>query len=102
MSEQERVFQHCRERQAEGREIDHGVARVIGAWWHDGRIMDTIAFTSTGHVAEDLTPRTFYETGYESFSPDDRLALDMLGTYLMDRKRRGEMGQVPGWSDMWV
>lgn len=102
MTEQGRVYLHCRERQTEGREIDHGVARTIGAWWHDGRIMDTIAFTSTGFIGKDVSAQTFHEGAYAGQSADDRLALDMLGTYLVDRQMRGETGPVPGWSDMWA
>jgi hypothetical protein len=101
MTEQDLVFAHCRERQAQGREIDHGVARTIGAWWHVG-YNATITFTSTGTVAEDLTPYTFHEGAYEMESADDRLALDMLGTYLLRRRVAGQTGPVPGWADMWA
>lgn len=102
MTEQEAVYTHCRTRQAQGREIAHGVARTIGAWWHDGRIRDTIAFSSTGFIAEGLTLYTFHEGAYDRQSADDRLALDMLGTYLTARQMRGETDKVPGWSDMWA
>lgn len=102
MNEQEAVYTHCRERQAEGREIDHAFARTIGSWWHDGRITATIAFTSTGYIHPDLTLHLFHGGAYSDQTADDKLALDMLGTYLVDRRARWKTGVVPGWSDMWA
>lgn len=102
MTEQEAVYTHCRERQAEGREIDHAFARTIGAWWHDSRVTATIAFTSTGYMAPDLSAYTFHCGAYADQTADDKLSLDMLGTYLLDRRVRGKTGKVPGWSDMWA
>ena len=83
-------------------EIDHAVARTIGAWWHDGSVTKTIAFSSTGYIAPDLTLFDFHCGTYASQTADDRLALDMLGTYIVDRQMRHQTRQVPGWSDMWA
>lgn len=85
-----------------GQEISHAVARTIGSWWHDGRVTATMQFSSTGYIAENLTPYTFHEGTYSEQTEGDRLALDMLGTYLLDRRKRGETDMVPGWSNMWA
>lgn len=100
-NEEQTVFAHCRDRQNEGREIEHHVARTIAAWWHCGA-NDTYALSSTGTIRDGLTLRDFHEGEYDRQAPDNRLALDMLGTYIVARQVAGNTGPVAGWADMWA
>ena len=101
-NDQEAVYAECRQAQAEGREISDACARVIASWWHNGQGSPGYAFVSTGAYGSstDLW-RDLTDNGreYDRADADDRLALDMLGTYLLNRDDRGP---VPGWSRLWV
>jgi hypothetical protein len=102
MDDETYVFPHCRERRAAGIEIDHGVARTIASWYHNGGITATIALSSTGTITDDLTMFMLHEGDYDSQPEDDRLALDMLWSYVEARRRAGDTGKVPGWDNMWA
>ncbi len=99
MNDSDAVHIHCTAQQEAGEEIADGTARVIASWWHGGQSSAAYSFVSTGAVddATDLWREMF--DGYHAMSPRDRLAGDMLGTYLM---RAGRRGPVAGWSDLWV
>lgn len=89
----------------EGEEIDHGTARTIASQYNE--LGPVASFVSTGAITtEDASTlwRLVTDNGklYETGSPDERKALDYLGTYLMERVRYDDMGRIAGWSDMWV
>jgi len=93
------VVRNCRAAQDAGHEIDDATARVIASWWHDGAA--GYEFTSTGTVNPRVR-RWLSDTivsEYTALGEDDRLALDMLGTYMFRTPCRGP---VPGWSALWV
>lgn len=82
-------------------EISDGCARTIASWYHDGGVSDTYAFVSSGAIVADSLWRQFTNNGtlYDSADADDKLALDALGTYLLNRENKGP---VPGWSELWI
>jgi hypothetical protein len=86
---------------AAGEEIDDGTARAIAAQWAAGMGLGQ-SFATTGAIADpsDDTYRDLVSTAeYRAASAADRLALDMLGTYLLDK---GPRGPQVGWSNVWV
>lgn len=100
MSDENAVFAEVRAKSGK-EEISDGCARTIASWYHDGGVSDTYAFVSTGAIVADDLWHQFTHSGklYESASADERLALDALGTYLLNRE---DKGRVTGWSNMWV
>lgn len=82
-------------------EISDACARTIASWYHDGGTSDTYAFVSTGAIVADDLWRQFTYNGelYKSADADHKLALDALGTYLLNRE---DKGPVPGWSNLWI
>ena len=102
MNDETDVYAACRRAQANGHEIDHGTARTIGSWYASG-MDETQSFASTGAIIDTATSlwRRMTDNGalYSTANDDDKLALDMLGTYLLNRD---DKLPVPGWSDMWV
>jgi hypothetical protein len=101
MSDETAVYAACRVAQDEGREIDHGTARTIGSWYAQG-MDETQSFATTGAIINTATTlwRRMTDNGnlYSTASEDDKLALDMIGTYLLNRE---DTGPVPGWHHMW-
>src|SRR5690242_4828469 len=99
MGDQEAVFAECRAAQAAGREITDGCARTIASWYHSPGAGGEAgsAFSSTGAITG---PTDVYRSLiddpalYTDADPDDRLALDMMGTYLINA---GPRGPQPGW-----
>ena len=84
-----------------GEEIDDGTARTIAAQWAAGMGLGQ-SFATTGAIADppDDTYRDLVSSAeYQAAGPADRLALDMLGTYLLDK---GPRGPKAGWSNVWV
>ena len=80
--------------------IGDDVARVIASWWCPGDNTDTVAFVSTGAVPHDSSPLWFtLVPNFDVLDPDDQLAAEYLGTYLVCHAGRGP---VPGWADLWV
>ena len=98
------VYGICRRIQAGGYgEIDDGTARTIASWYHNGGGSLGYQFVSTGVIPEssdalwnDLTDNGALYTQADSRG---RLCLNMLGTYLLNRKDRSP---VKGWSMLWV
>jgi hypothetical protein len=99
MNDDEMILMECQRAQAEGREISDGCARAIAAQWHSPG-NSTAAFSTTGAIiGTDSLWGDFFLPEYESLNADDKLAADMLGTYLLNA---GERGPVSGWSELWV
>ncbi len=104
MNDQDAVYAECRwVRDADDdEEIDHGTARTIGSWYA-AEMDETQSFASTGAIIDTATSlwHKLTDNGklYATASDDDKLALDMLGTYLLNRDNHDP---VPGWSRMWV
>lgn len=102
---QDAVYAECRAAQSEGREISDGCARTIATWYHDPSPSGQAgsAFSHTGAIADptDDTYRSLVSSPslYTDATADDRLALDMLGTYLINH---GPRGPVDGWDNVWV
>lgn len=116
MGDAEKVLAECQRAQSEDREISDACARVIASWHYAGQASDGYAFVSTGAIPEDLMTEDdsseiwwsgpsqvwddlFGRGHYDTLSADDKLAADMLGTYLV---RAGTRGPVAGWSQLWV
>lgn len=91
----EDVYGECRSAQAAGEEISDACAKAIGRWYQSPGRPNTVSFVSYGAIAEGLW-REFTDNGalYEAGDPDEKLALDMLGTYLINRE---DKGPVEGW-----
>ena len=99
MSNDERaVTIACQIAQSEGREISDSTARTIASWYAEGMGVGQ-AFASTGSIEDPTLLWRELGAGYEHESAPFRLALDMLGTYLVNA---GKRGPVAGWSDLWV
>lgn len=100
MTDDELIAAECRAAQAEGREISDGCARAIAAQYHSPG-NDTVAFSTAGAIVDPTTLwRDLFVPEYEeSMTRSERLAADMLGTYLINAGRRGP---VEGWSEVWV
>lgn len=96
MSEEETVFGNCRAARHAGHPIDHGTARTIANWWHDGG--HGYAFASTG-VIDDHVRAWMRKCPAEREPGDLRLALEELTRYI---RESGDRGPVPYWSDMWA
>ena len=99
MNQEQQIFQETNARFGK-QEITDGTARAIASSFHDGSAL-TLAFVSTGVVPENSPElwRALAVPAYDTESRDWRTALDMLGTYLLANRGRGE---VAGWSSLWV
>ena len=98
----DRIAAEVSARQAAHRELSDGTARAIASSWHDGSFV-ALGFVSSGAIA-DNSSETWRACGGDAYrarntGARDRLALDMLGTYLLNRRDRGA---VPGWADLWI
>lgn len=106
MGDSQKVTAECEAAQAEGREISDACARVIASQWHSGQASAGYSFVSTGAFDHpDILWRELFSDEYRNMSQDDRLAADMLGTYLLDAYRAGgnqPRGPVAGWSGLWL
>lgn len=93
----------CRIAQAADEEISDGCARAIATGNMDGAA--GASFATTGAISDpsevwrDLFTLRDGTWMYSSMSRAERLAADMLGTYLANA---GARGPVAGWSDLWV
>ena len=99
MTQDQMIFQETRARFGK-QEITDGTARAIASTFHDGGTV-ALAFVSTGVVPENSSElwRALAVPEYDTESSDWRKALDMLGTYLLTNRGRGE---VTGWSSLWI
>lgn len=96
------IANECAAAHWEGREISDGAARAIAAGYQEG--MPSASFATTGAISDptEVWRDLFYVNGrsmYPSMSTDEKLAADMLGTYLSNA---GKRGPVAGWSGLWV
>lgn len=74
-----------------GTEIDDDVARAIASSWHGGQFSAFYAFASSGHFdADGLSSELSLNIAqsYGRASEANRLELDMLGTYIVNRSIR--------------
>lgn len=102
MNDTQLIAIECRAAQSEGREISDACARMIASQWHSDDI--GAAFSTTGAISDptDVYRSLFYLRGqsvYPSMTAADKIASDMLGTYLTNA---GKRGPVPGWSGLWL
>jgi len=73
-------------------------ARAIASWYYAGP--EGYVFVSTGAIHDPTRLwRDLAGDVYQSETANNRLALDMLGTYLVNAGKRGPQ---QGWSDRWV
>lgn len=92
----------------DGETIDHGTARTIASWFTDGADTVNYAFVSTGTMPSDTeTPgvdilHTMYRGVDQATRDANNDALLALDYYLEEREASGDLGRIPGWSDMWV
>jgi hypothetical protein len=104
----ERIYEHCANAQAHGEEISDACARMIAAGYAEG--MPSASFATTGAISgpSEVWRDCFYLRNgtslYETMCPEDKLAADMLGTYLTSatRETEGRRGPVEGWSGLWI
>lgn len=88
-------------------EISDACARMIASVYHGGQYTAGYAFASSGAIccADEVWRDLFgpFEHGqyktYAACNGDEKLAADMLGTYLVNK---GTRGRVPGWSTLWL
>jgi len=72
----------------EGRELDDSEARAVASAWHGGQSSAFYSFASSGHFDADELSRELSRTiaqSYATANAADRLALDMMGTYIIAR-----------------
>lgn len=102
MDDHDKVQLHIDAAEEEGHEISDACARVIASWWASGMGVGQ-SFATTGAVTtpSDDVYGDLTDNGrlYTSASPDDKRALNWLGTYLLNREDRGP---VEGWSGLWL
>lgn len=103
-TEEQKVYDACKLAQIQGKEISHAVAREIAYWYHDYRegIND---FISTGAITTpDLWHNLFSnlngDSMYANMDENNKLAADMFGTYLVQRRVNNETGPVECWTSM--
>lgn len=106
MGDMEKALAECYKAQGEGREITDACARVIASMYHNGQASRGYSFASTGYIGDSAygsSPlwRELFPN-YKDLPKDEALLADMLGTYLLARLCRGEMGKVEGWSQLWL
>lgn len=71
------------------RELSDDEARAVASAWHGGQASAFYSFASSGHYDRDALLRELSDTiqaSYTTASSADRLALDMLVTYLINRQ----------------
>jgi hypothetical protein len=71
-----------------GVELDDDVARAVASSWHSGQSSAFYAFASSGHFAREDLLRELSDhiaQAYSYASAADQLALDMFGTYCLNR-----------------
>lgn len=104
MNDSEKIAAYCQAAQAAGEEISDACARVIASQWACGNMSATLS--TTGMIDGDPSAvwREMFLPEYENgrMTRGDRLAADMLGTYLQARYRDGDTGPVAGWSGLWL
>lgn len=106
MGDMESALKECYRAQNEGREISDACARVIASMYHEGQASRSYSFASTGYIGDSAygTSPLWREMfpNYTSMPKEEAFLADMMGTYLLARLRRDEMGKVEGWSDLWL
>jgi hypothetical protein len=72
-----------------GVEVDDNVARAIASAWHGGQGSAFYAFASSGHFDREALQHELSSNIavlYRHASGAEQLAMDMLGTYLINRE----------------
>jgi hypothetical protein len=83
------VVASCKLAQSRMEEVHENVARAICGYWHNGQGSAFYAFSSAGYYNREallLELSACISDGYDLGESADRLALDMLGTYLINRQ----------------
>jgi hypothetical protein len=94
------IYRACLLAQLNGEEISHGTARAIASTWDFSPNMSSHGdFVRNGSITDDNLWTNIF-SAYNSMSDNDKLAADMLGTYLAKRRVTGETGPVENWSKM--
>jgi hypothetical protein len=78
----------CRIAQNAGMEVSDAVAQCIAGYWHGGMGSAFYSFASSGHYDRSALLRELSDviaSSYREVDEDDRMVLDMLGTYLVNR-----------------
>jgi hypothetical protein len=101
-SDSQAIHAECFYASANDREISDGCARAIAAGYMSG--IAGASFATTGAISDptDVWRDLFYVNGrsmYPGMSAAEKLAADMLGTYLGGA---GKRGPVDGWSSLWI
>ncbi|WP_433474950.1 hypothetical protein ACQPZP_40785 [Spirillospora sp. CA-142024] len=100
MGDMEKVVAECRAKRGV-QEISDACARVIASLYHDGQWSLAYSFASTGAITDhpEQVWREMFGALYSGASRDEKLVMDMMGTYLT---RAGRRGPVRGWSGLWL
>lgn len=88
------INEACRKAMHANQEISHGTARMIAVDYAD---QSTEAFVFTGVIDSENIWWFLFGNLYGKLSEDDRLAADMLGTYLTSRRKDNDLGPVDNW-----
>lgn len=96
------IYRACALAQLNQTEISHGTAKAIAASYDQYYSSGTNEFAATGAIVSENLWYLLFGSYYEMMSSDDKLAADMLGTYLVQRRIKEQTGAVPGWSKMSV
>ena len=96
----EKVISECKAKQGV-EEISDACARVLASQYYEGQASLGYSFVSSGSIPEDTSDlwRELFGSVYETSSPDEKIAMDMMGTYLI---QNGPREPVPGWSSLWL
>jgi hypothetical protein len=83
------LIEECYAAMNAGQEVSAPVARCIAGYWHGGQGSAFYSFASSGHYDRDALLRELSDNiaaSYRDLDADDRVPLDMLGTYLINRQ----------------
>ncbi|MGP4030245.1 hypothetical protein [Actinomadura sp. 3N407] len=100
MGDMEKVVAECRAKHGV-QEISDACARVIASLYHEGQRSLSYSLASTGAITDhpEQVWREMFGTLYSGASADEKLVMDMMGTYLT---RAGQRRPVCGWSGLWL
>lgn len=86
--------------------ISSACARMIASQYHSGQASDLYSFASTGFISDTLLDTINREfEAIEEVPPGrspERHKLSHLAMYVAERKSRGDVAAVEGWSNLWL
>lgn len=82
--------------------IEAATARMIASQFHAGQSSDLYSLASTGYISDDLLDEI--ARAYNEFKdqPAEQRKIAALSVYVAERKSRGDVAAVDGWSKLWL